>query len=119
MGHCTNFERQRWVYPVRHGDGLRQEIEEERRLLYVAMTRAKDSLDLIVPQRFFVTNQSRNGDRHVYAALSRFIPASIHRFFDRRGWAEGGRSDLSFRAKAGRVLDVTAGVREMWKRRSA
>ena len=99
--------------------GSRQEIEEERRLLYVAMTRAKDSLDLIVPQRFFVTNQTRNGDRHVYAALSRFIPASIHRFFDRRGWAEGGRSDPSFRAKAGLVLDVTAGVREMWKRRSA
>jgi hypothetical protein len=30
-----------------------EEIEEERRLLYVAMTRAKDELDLIVPHRFF------------------------------------------------------------------
>jgi DNA helicase II / ATP-dependent DNA helicase PcrA len=30
-----------------------EEIEEERRLLYVAMTRAKDELDLIVPQRFY------------------------------------------------------------------
>jgi DNA helicase-2/ATP-dependent DNA helicase PcrA len=28
-----------------------EEIEEERRLLYVAMTRAKDELDLVVPQR--------------------------------------------------------------------
>jgi DNA helicase II / ATP-dependent DNA helicase PcrA len=31
-----------------------EEIEEERRLLYVAMTRAKDDLDLIVPQRWYV-----------------------------------------------------------------
>ena len=34
------------------GTGTTTEIEEERRLLYVAMTRAKDELDLIVPQRF-------------------------------------------------------------------
>ena len=39
--------------------GTSEEIEEERRLLYVAMTRAKDELDLIVPQRFYVHQQSR------------------------------------------------------------
>ena len=33
------------------------EIEEERRLLYVAMTRAKDELHLIVPQRFYVRSR--------------------------------------------------------------
>ena len=33
--------------------GSTPEIEEERRLLYVAMTRAKDQLHLMVPQRFF------------------------------------------------------------------
>ncbi len=33
--------------------GSAAEIEEERRLLYVAMTRAKDDLDLMVPQRFY------------------------------------------------------------------
>src|SRR5689334_8000106 len=33
------------------------EHEEERRLLYVAMTRAKDHLHLVVPQRFFVHQQ--------------------------------------------------------------
>ncbi len=36
------------------GAGTTAELEEERRLLYVAMTRAKDDLHLIVPQRFFV-----------------------------------------------------------------
>src|SRR5947209_13504824 len=36
--------------------GSADEIEEERRLLYVAMTRAKDQLDVIVPQRFYTHN---------------------------------------------------------------
>ena len=40
------------------GTGSTHELEEERRLLYVAMTRAKDELHLIVPQRFYVHNQS-------------------------------------------------------------
>ena len=39
--------------------GSSDEIEEERRLLYVAMTRAKDELALIVPQRFYVHGQPK------------------------------------------------------------
>ena len=69
--------------------GPSEEIDEERRLLYVAMTRAKNDLDLIVPQRFFTHQQSRTGDRHVYASASRFIPATIYSAFDRRAWREG------------------------------
>ena len=38
--------------------GERDEVEEERRLLYVAMTRAKDSLHLITPQRFYTHGQA-------------------------------------------------------------
>ncbi|MEP6790246.1 MAG: ATP-dependent helicase, partial [Ramlibacter sp.] len=48
--------------------GTSDEIEEERRLLYVAMTRARDHLHLIVPHRFYVTQQGAGGDRHIYAA---------------------------------------------------
>jgi DNA helicase II / ATP-dependent DNA helicase PcrA len=40
------------------GTGTTEELEEERRLLYVAMTRAKDNLHLIIPQRFFVHGQT-------------------------------------------------------------
>ncbi len=40
--------------------GTVEEIEEERRLLHVAMTRAKDELDLIIPQRFFTYNQAQS-----------------------------------------------------------
>jgi DNA helicase-2/ATP-dependent DNA helicase PcrA len=49
------------------------ELEEERRLLYVAMTRAKDHLHLLVPQRFYIPQQAARGDRHLYANRTRFI----------------------------------------------
>ena len=39
--------------PIDLGVGTKEDIDEERRLLYVAMTRAKDSLHLVTPQRFF------------------------------------------------------------------
>src|SRR6202034_3315634 len=59
--------------------GTTAEIEEERRLLYVAMTRAKDHLHLMVPHRFFTHGQNPRGDRHVYASRTRFIPTDLLR----------------------------------------
>jgi DNA helicase II / ATP-dependent DNA helicase PcrA len=58
-------------------------IEEERRLLYVAMTRAKRQLHLVVPLRFHVTQQRAFGDHHLYAALTRFIPDDVAACFAR------------------------------------
>jgi hypothetical protein len=58
----------------------------QRRLLYVAMTRAKDDLHLIVPQRFFAHLQQSNGDRHMYASRTRFIPDDILGNFQGRAW---------------------------------
>jgi DNA helicase-2/ATP-dependent DNA helicase PcrA len=95
--------------------GTPEEIEEERRLLYVAMTRAKNDLDLIVPQRFFVHQQSRNGDRHVYASVSRFIPDRIHHSFDRRSWREVSDVAKSSAMRPVRVVDVTARLKRMWR----
>ena len=68
------------------GAGTSAEIEEERRLLYVAMTRAKDNLHLVVPQRFFTHGQNAQGDRHVYASRTRFIPATLLQLFEVCGW---------------------------------
>jgi superfamily I DNA/RNA helicase len=70
-------ERGRRLHPLRHGDRhAPTNIEEERRLLYVAMTRAKEHLHLVVPNRFFIKQQAQMGDRHVYACYgrTRFIP---------------------------------------------
>lgn len=47
-------------------------IEEERRLLYVALTRARDHLAITVPQRFYHHRFSTNG-AHSYALQSRFL----------------------------------------------
>ncbi len=77
------------------GVGTTAEIEEERRLLYVAMTRARDHLHLIVPQRFFVHQQSSHGDRHVYAARTRFIPAAILNLFNACAWPVAASSRAS------------------------
>jgi DNA helicase-2/ATP-dependent DNA helicase PcrA len=63
--------------------GSPEEIEEERRLLYVAMTRAKSTLHLIRPLRFFVRQQQRHGDRHIIAPLTRFIPETLFDRFER------------------------------------
>jgi DNA helicase II / ATP-dependent DNA helicase PcrA len=71
------------------GAGSTAELEEERRLLYVAMTRAKDELHLITPQRFYHTQQGKGGDKHVYAIRSRFVPTSVLPKFEQTSWAPG------------------------------
>jgi DNA helicase II / ATP-dependent DNA helicase PcrA len=64
-----------------------EDIEEERRLLHVAMTRAKNELDLIVPERFF-RYQQKVKDRYSYGAVSRFIPVGIRDAFDCHRWRD-------------------------------
>ncbi|HSM20570.1 MAG TPA: ATP-dependent helicase, partial [Rubrivivax sp.] len=68
--------------PADMATGRGAEIEEERRLLYVAMTRARDELTLWVPQRFYVTQQRAWGDRHLHALRSRFVPDTLVPHFD-------------------------------------
>ena len=63
--------------PADMATGSAAEIEEERRLLYVAMTRARDALTLWTPQRYYVTQQRGWGDRHVYASPSRFLAPEV------------------------------------------
>ncbi|SDP59198.1 DNA helicase-2 / ATP-dependent DNA helicase PcrA [Phyllobacterium sp. YR620] len=98
------------------GAGTTAELEEERRLLYVAMTRAKDSLHLILPQRFFTHGQNSLGDRHVYASRTRFIPATLLQYFENRPWPVHNR-DQEARAKDVRSqrVDVAAKMRAMWR----
>ncbi|MEJ8573925.1 ATP-dependent helicase [Microbaculum marinum] len=94
--------------------GSTDEIEEERRLLYVAMTRARDRLDLVVPQRFYVHGQSARGDRHVYAARTRFIPDTLLGHFDRRAWPAVSE-EAAGRAPSGASVDIRSRMRAMWR----
>ena len=91
-----------------------EEIEEERRLLYVAMTRAKDELELIVPLRFFDRSQAHSGDGHMYASISRFIPESIRKYFDCRGWRERRVDGVTERRNSSPV-DLSAKLMRKWR----
>jgi len=54
-------------------------LEEERRLLYVALTRAKDHLHVTVPQRFYHKRFSASPE-HSYALPSRFLDPAMEQF---------------------------------------
>jgi DNA helicase II / ATP-dependent DNA helicase PcrA len=92
--------------------GTSAEIEEERRLLYVAMTRAKDHLHLIVPQRFYAHTQRSNGDRHMYASRTRFIPAALLDRFECCAWPRPTSEPSTKPARA--PVDIRARVRRRW-----
>ena len=96
--------------------GTAAEIEEERRLLYVAMTRARDDLVLMQPLRFYVRGQAPGADRHVYAPRSRFIADADLEAFELEGMP--GRppapADMTCAPTAANV-DLMAKMRQMWK----
>lgn len=101
-------------FPSEFATGKPAMIEEERRLLYVAMTRAKQSLSLIAPLKYHVTQQRRDGDKHVYGARSRFLTESLlatmkASFHGRAEAASGGQQVTS-----NKRLDVPSRLREMW-----
>lgn len=96
------------------GAGGQAELEEERRLVYVAMTRAKDDLHLIVPQRFYVHGQHKFGDRHVYAQRTRFIPKSLLGLFEKTAWPAALPSEPVAGAPAVPVIDVGARLKSIW-----
>src|SRR5690242_19257478 len=89
------------------------QIEEERRLLYVAMTRAKQHLHLVQPLRFFRTQQHRHGDGHILAPRTRFIPDDLLDLFERRAWPEGMPDETPVHGAA--RVDVAAIMRDMWR----
>ncbi len=101
-------------FPSEFATGKPEAIEEERRLLYVAMTRAKQSLALITPLRFYVTQQARNGDKHVYGARSRFLTDALLKtmkpVFHGQQASQAGR----FSPRSDKSIDVAARLREMW-----
>lgn len=103
-------------FPSEFATGKPALIEEERRLLYVAMTRAKSSLHLVAPLKYWVPQQPRHGDRHVYGARSRFIDEAMMTTLEARfhGGAEGGAPGQPGTAQPAEVVDMAARMRSMW-----
>lgn len=100
------------VIPSDMGTGTEKEIEEERRLFYVALTRARDWLYVFAPMRYAARTSAT-----VYpwapALLTRFISPAVRREFVVSGPAGSEEEDLP-------VIDVnddrsiTRRIRAMW-----
>jgi DNA helicase-2/ATP-dependent DNA helicase PcrA len=90
------------------------EIEEERQLHYVAMTRAKHDLHLVVPQRSFMHQQSAQDDRHVYASRTRFLLNSILNLFGVGTWPVASAQVAARVPGQGVRVDLSARTRGMW-----
>jgi DNA helicase-2/ATP-dependent DNA helicase PcrA len=103
-------------FPSEFSTGKPELVDEERRLLYVAMTRAKTDLHLLAPLKYYVTQQSRMGDRHVYGAKSRFLTAAVMRCLEPIAYGENAgetaESELAFAGKAS--VDVASKLRSLW-----
>jgi DNA helicase-2/ATP-dependent DNA helicase PcrA len=79
------------------------------------MTRARDELHLMLPQRFHVHGQHRLGDRHVYSTRSRFIADRILDRFDRTFWPETPAQPGRPAKRTAPGVDLEARMRAMWE----
>ena len=100
-------------FPSEFSTGRSDQVEEERRLLYVAMTRAKNDLHLIAPLKYYVANQPKHGDRHVYGARSRFLTKAVMAKLAAITWPEDG-GHLGALAPSKARVNVAGKLRDMW-----
>lgn len=87
-------------------------IDEERRLFYVALTRAKDWLYVYFPLRYYHSG-SRTSDKHSLAQLTRFIDGEVRPLFEKRVSAQDDVLDVRSTdgaAAVDRFLDGLFGV---------
>jgi DNA helicase-2/ATP-dependent DNA helicase PcrA len=99
--------------PSEFATGRPELIEEERRLMYVAMTRARDELHLIRPLKYYITHQPRGGAAHVYGAESRFMTPHVKQHFEVTAWSPP--SMAVSQARPGASVDVATKLLDMWK----
>ena len=94
--------------------GRPEQVEEERRLLYVAMTRARDHLHLVQPLRFYTHQQHRHGDAHVYAPRSRFLTEPVLATLEPCAVGEAGPLRTPPQSRSAVKVDVASRLRSMW-----
>ncbi len=104
------------MIPSDMATGSAEEIEEERRLLYVAMTRASEALHVYFPLRYYHRPRGLE-DGHSYAQLTRFLPRSIQDLFGRstEHRAADADADPSPTATMGSVAAVDEFLTALWR----
>jgi DNA helicase-2/ATP-dependent DNA helicase PcrA len=90
-------------------------VEEESRLLYVAMTRARNELTCVVPLRFQITSQPKTSDGHVYGGRSRFLTEKVIKCFDEQTF-QGSNVEVKIEESAADsgTIDVASRLKQMW-----
>lgn len=101
-------------FPSEFATGKPEQIEEERRLLYVAITRARESLALMAPLRFHVTAQHPAGDRHVYGARSRFLTPELMATLEPVFFGTDAEGEARFPGQPDRYVDVAGRLLNQW-----
>jgi DNA helicase II / ATP-dependent DNA helicase PcrA len=102
-------------FPSEFSTGRPELIEEERRLLYVALTRAQNDLLLLAPLKFHLTAQHRLGDAHVYGGRSRFLTDKVLKTLDPTAFQSSKLGESALSEESGdAALDVGARLKEMW-----
>ena len=101
-------------FPSEFATGRPELIEEERRLLYVAMTRARDELMLFAPLKFHLTSQPRRSDAHVYGGRSRFLTDKVLAALESTAAGRRPLGDAPFEGTDTVALDVAERLKTMW-----
>ncbi len=91
--------------------GSPEEIEEERRLFYVAMTRAKNHLSVVRPERYYFHNR-RKSDQHSLSKITRFLPTHIQAVFERQSQGMTYGSGYGGTGQSGLIQSDTSEIRK-------
>jgi DNA helicase II / ATP-dependent DNA helicase PcrA len=72
------------AFPSDMATGDNESVDEERRLFYVALTRARKQLHIYAPLRYHHGDPGGWTDKHSYAQRTRFLPPDVDELLDHR-----------------------------------
>jgi DNA helicase-2/ATP-dependent DNA helicase PcrA len=99
--------------PVPVRDPFAELNDAQRDAVEHGLDDAEQAAPLLVPQRFYVTQQGRFADQHMYAALTRFISPAVARVFEAVAPTKC-RSQAGVAEETLPALDLQGRARSMW-----
>jgi len=101
-------------FPSEFATGRQELIDEERRLLYVAMTRARNELQLVSPLKFPITQQQPRSDAHVYGGRSRFLNDKLLKCLEQTTWHGARAPEGALKDSGAPRIDVASKLRDLF-----